>query len=184
MRDSNITRGEHRSPSPGPGADNHRVAGVFGRPDDVAKAVENLAAASIPADEVDVFAVDDEGQQTRRLVVRDEPGTLKGAIVGAISGGALGLVAMILAMTDVFGGLLAGPFSDANFLDLLRVVGASAAMGVPIGAVIGMGHWQGRKKMVTRDFGQGAVMVVVESNEMSDIARRVLRESGADQVTG
>ena len=176
------------SPAPGPGGEdrvqNHRVAGVFSRPDDVTRAVEGLAAESVPADEIGVYAVDDEGKPTRRIAVDEESGTLKGAIIGAVAGAAVGLLVMILAMTDAFGAVFGAPFSDAGLLDVLRVAGASAAMGVPIGAVVGMGHWQGKKKLVTRDFGQGAVMVVVESDELQDVARRVLRDSGADRVSG
>jgi hypothetical protein len=184
MPNPNTTRDNGRSPAPGPGGGNHRVAGVFSRPDDVTRAVERLSAESVPADEIDVFAIDDEGKQTRRIAVDEESGTLKGAVIGAVAGAALGLVVMLLAMTDVFGSVFAGPFSDTELLNVLRVMGASAAMGVPIGAVVGMGHWQGKKKLVTRDFGQGAVMVIVESNELQDVARRVLRDAGADQVSG
>jgi hypothetical protein len=38
--------------------------------------------------------------------------------------------------------------------------------------------------MVTSDFSGGAVKVVVETDELTDVARRVLREAGADQVIG
>lgn len=188
MPSPNTTHDNGPSPAPRPGSENrsghHRVAGVFSRPDDVTRAVDRLAAESVPADEIEVYAVDDEGKRTRRIAVDEESGTLKGAIIGAVAGATLGLLVMILAMTDVFGSVFAAPFSDTGLINVLRVMGASAAMGVPIGAVVGMGHWQGKKKLVTRDFGQGAVMVVVESDELQDVARRVLRESGADQVSG
>lgn len=183
MADPNASLQNGRGPDPAPGGTHHRVAGVFSRPDGVARAVEMLQAESVPADEIDVFAVDDEGKRTRRITVEDDPGTLRGAVIGAAVGATLGLVIMILSMTDLFGEW-GGPFSNTELIDVLRVMGAAAAMGVPIGAVIGMGHWQGKKKMVTRDFGQGAVMVVVESDEMQEVARRVLHASGADQVTG
>jgi NADH:ubiquinone oxidoreductase subunit F (NADH-binding) len=183
MPNPNASRQNGPGPVPGPGEPHHRVAGLFSKPDGVARAVERLQAQSVPADEIDVYAIDDEGRRTRRIIVEDESGTLKGAVIGAVVGAALALVIMLLSMADVFGDW-AGGWANAGWLNLLQVMAAAAAMGVPIGAVIGMGHWQGKKKMVTRDFGQGAVMVVVESDEMSDVARRVLRDAGADRVSG
>lgn len=184
MREASTTQRNGASPSPSQTSRGHTVEGFFHRPDDVARAVERLAAESVPADEVDVYVVDDTGATTRRISVQDEPGTLKGAIAGAAGGALVGLVIVILAVLDVFGEVAVDPLGATSLLGAIRTMVASAAMGVPIGAILGMGHWQGKKRMVASDFSGGAVKVVVETDELTDVARRVLREAGADQVIG
>jgi hypothetical protein len=150
----------------------------------VARAVDSLVANSIPADELDVYVVDESGKPTRKLNIRDEPGTRRGAILGAVVGASLGLLLVVLAFLDVLGESWIASFGPNAFLAGVALVCVSGAAGVPIGAVIGMGHWQGRKKISVPDLERGGVIVVVQTDEMADVARRVLRDTGAVNVTG
>lgn len=186
MPDSNILSGDGADPdaAPAPPGDPRAVTGVFLRPDDVARAVQRLAESSVPTDDIDVYVLDANGQPGRRIGVRDEPGTLRGAIFGAIVGGALGVVVVILTLLDAFGPVGADPLGASSLLGAFRTIGASAAAGVPIGAVIGMGRWQGRKKLDVSGLRGDRMMVVVESDALADTARDVLRDAGAEQVAG
>ena len=162
----------------------HTVSGLFRQPDDVARAVQRLAESSVPPDEIEVFVVDANGEAGRRIGVHDEPGTLRGAIIGAIAGGIIGVLLVILTLLDAFGLVSGDPFGARSLLGAVRTIGASAAAGVPIGAVIGMGHWQGRKKLEVSGLRGDPMMVVVESDELAETARRVLRDAGAERVSG
>lgn len=186
MANPNLTSGDGADPDAArsPRGEHHAVTGLFRQPNDVERAVQRLAENSVPPDEIDVYVVDASGQAGRRIGVRDEPGTLKGAIVGAIAGGIVGFIIVILTLLDAFGPVTADPFGASSLLGAMRTIGASAAAGVPIGAVLGMGHWQGKKKLETSGLRGDRMMVVVESDELADTARRVLRDSGAERISG
>lgn len=160
------------------------VKGLYRTPGDVSRAVDSLVANSVPADDVDVYVVDELGRPTRRLSIRDEPGTTRGAIVGAVVGASLGVVVLALVFLGVLGASWIEAFGPNVAISALALIFVPAAAGVPIGAVIGMGHWQGRKKISVPEIDTGGVIVVVQTDELADVARRVLRDTGAANVTG
>ena len=163
---------------------NHTIKGYYRQPRDVSRAVESLVANSIPVDELEVYVVDDSGKPTRKLNIRDEPGTRRGAIIGALVGASLGFLVVLLVFLDVIGGAWIDAFGPNVFLSAVALVCVSGAAGVPIGAVIGMGHWEGRKKISVPHLDSGGVIVVVQTDELADVARRVLQDTGAVNVTG
>ena len=160
------------------------IRGLYRRRGDVSRAVDSLVANNIPVDELDVYVVDELGRPTRRLSIRDEPGTTRGAIAGAIMGASLGAVVLALVFLGVLGESWIDAFGPNVYISTLALLCVPAAAGVPIGAVIGMGHWQGRKKVSVPEVETGGVIVVVQTEELADVARRVLRDTGAVDVTG
>lgn len=161
------------------------IKGYFQRPHDVSSAVDGLVASSIPIDELEVYVVDESGKPIRKLMIRDEPGTRRGAITGAIVGAGLGALVAILIWADVLGAEWAAALGPNALISGLALTCVSAAAGVPIGAAFGMGRWQGRKKISVPSLDSGgSVVVVVQTDELADVARRILRESGAAKVTG
>ncbi len=168
-------------PYPRSRPDRHHVVGYFDDADGVARAVEELGAASVPADEIDVYVIDGHGERDRRVSVERRFGTTRGAVLGAVGGAALGLAAVVVAFFAQGPG---DPLGITSLSGIVRVVGASAAMGIPIGAVLAMGRWRGRTTLQTSDFANGGVAVVVETDQLSDVARRVLEDAGATRVTG
>lgn len=181
----------HANPSLGGGAGrpsdepaSHAVSGLFHRRESVERAVERLAEKSVPADDVSVYVVDEGGNPGRRITIHEQPGTFRGALIGAAAGAVLGALIVVLTVLDVFGPARVDPFGVLSVLGAFRTIAASAAAGIPIGAVIGMGRWQGRKSLSVRDLRGAGVLVVVESRAMAEVAREALRESGAERVSG
>jgi hypothetical protein len=70
------------------------------------------------------------------------------------------------------------------------VVGALSAIvilaigGLRLGGIIGMGHWRVGKRVSDEELEEGAAWVIVESDEMADVSRRVLRDMGAERLSG
>ena len=157
------------------------VMGVFRDPDHASRAVRRLTAKSVPVDSIRVFMVDEQGRRQRELAVEDEAGALKGALIGAGVGAVLGLLAVIL-VPILTGVATVGALSISTFLGALRAIALCAAAGVPLGAIIGMGHWQGRKKIEESGLTPHRIYVAVESDELAAIARAVLEDAGAERV--
>ena len=160
------------------------IKGLYRRPGDVSRAVDSLAANSIPVDELEVYVVDQLGKPTRKLAIRDEPGTRRGAVLGALVGASIGALVIALVFLGVLGESWTDAFGPNLLLSAVALICVSGAAGVPIGAVIGMGHWEGRKKVSVPEIEAGGVIVVVQTDELADVARRVLRDTGAVDVTG
>jgi hypothetical protein len=158
-----------------------KVSGVFHDRRRVTQAVERLMEKSVPAGDITVTVMDTEGEPRHDIPVEDEPGVLHGALVGAGAGAGLGLMAAITAI-----GVYVG------WSELWTVVGLSWALrgaligmvgGVPLGAVIWMGRWRKKDELDAADLNGGSVMVEVRSDELAELARRILEETGADRVT-
>ena len=161
-----------------------RVRGVYSSREGVTRAVERLAQQSVPSDAIDVVVLDARGTETRRVPVEDESGTLRGALIGAACGVALGVVIVVLTLAGVFGPVGAEPLGASTLAGALRAIVMAAVACVPLGAILGMGHWRGRKKIRLSEVEEGSVAVVVESDELAGVARRVLEETGARNVSG
>lgn len=158
------------------------VRGVFRDRDALIRAVEGLAEKSVPADSVHVYVHDASGEPAREIPVEDESGALRGALIGAALGGGVGLLTVIAVATGVWGTPQIGILSFRGIAGALRAILGGAAAAVPLGALLGLGYWQGRKKISRSDFDTGTASVVVESDELSKLAERVLRDAGASDV--
>lgn len=160
------------------------VRGIFHGREGVKRAVERLAEKSVPADTITVWVLDDDGKPKRQVAVEDEAGTLRGALIGAAVGGAVGLAIAVLGLAGAFGAVGVERLGLGSLAGILRAIATGAAAGVPLGALLGLGHWRGRKTLSEDELDGGAAMVVVESDELAETARRVLEEAGAERVTG
>lgn len=158
-----------------------RVTGVFHDRKSVIRAVEKLAEKSVPADSVRVL-VDDASGRIREIPVEDESGALRGAIYGAVAGGVVGLGIVVAVATGLYGTPEVGILSLRGVSGALRAILGGAAAAVPLGALLGLGYWQGRKKIEADDLVRGSAKVVVESDDLAEWAKRVLEDAGASEV--
>ena len=165
-----------------PDPDAHAVVGTFDDRESATAAVHGLAERSVPADIIDVYVLDDTGAPTRTVKVEDESGVLRGALLGLAGGAFLGLGIVVLAAAGVL------VDADVEFLTYdsiagaFRIVALTALAGVPLGGVLGLGHWRGHKKISVDEAESGSILVVVTTDELAALARQVLRQAGARSV--
>lgn len=158
------------------------VMGVFRSRTGVAEAVRRLAERSVPSNEIDIVVLDADGRPRRRVSVEDESGTTRGAVAGAIIGAAIGVVVVLLLTFGAVGAVPAERIGAGTLFGALRAIAVLAAAGVPLGGLIGLGYWNGRTRIGAREAEEGAVAVIVETDELVDVARSALEESGADEI--
>lgn len=158
------------------------VEGVFDDRKAVVRAVERLSQKSVPADSIRVFVRDAGGERRREIEVEDESGALRGAVIGAILGGLLGLGIAIAVATGVYGPVEVGFLSFRGLSGAISAILATAGAAVPLGALLGLGYWQGRKRIDADELESGSAVVVVSSDELAELARRVLTDAGASKV--
>lgn len=157
-----------------------KVSGVFHDGKRVTRAVERLIGKSVPTDQITVTLMDADGEPKRDVPVEDEPGVLHGALVGAGAGAGLGFVSAIVAI-----GLQVGwPELWSVFGVSWTLRGALIGMvgGVPLGAVVWMGRWRKKDELADAVLDGGSVVVEVRSDDLADLARRILDDAGADRV--
>jgi hypothetical protein len=157
------------------------VSGIYHDASRVTDAVRALLGESVPAESIGVEIRDETGRR-RRVKVGDEAGVVEGAVQGAWIGAALGGLIMFIAAfamgAGTEGGLLpVGPFAAA----VSGALGGGAA-GVMLGAIVGMGRWKGMPDLDPEVLANGSVVVSVRSDALADKVRRILAESGAEDV--
>ncbi|HET9948235.1 MAG TPA: hypothetical protein VFQ22_04910 [Longimicrobiales bacterium] len=165
-----------------PGARESRVTGLFRRSESAAEAVERLVAEEVPPDAVHVFAVDESGEILSRLEIGEEPGATRGALLGALAGAAVGLAAVLLGLLGVLG--LEDGWAWPTVLGAIAIVGASAAAGVPAGSALRLGRGRRDERLARAKPRSGAILVAVDGAPWAEPGRRVLREAGAERVSG
>lgn len=160
------------------------VEGAFRDREAVEDAVYALGQQSVPSDSIHVYVADASGKRKRELQVEKEAGTLRGALYGAGAGAVIGLVIVLAVPTGMFGPVTIDFLTADTLLGAVRVIATMAVAGLPLGAILGMGHWRGGDRISDRELGDGSILVTVRSDELADTARRVLRDAGAERVTG
>jgi hypothetical protein len=160
------------------------VEGIFRDREAVEDAVYALGQQSVPSDSIHVYVADTDGRRTRELNVEREAGTLRGALYGALGGAVVGLAIVLAIPTGAFGPVSIEFLTADTLLGAIRVIVTLAVAGVPLGAILGMGHWRGGERISAEELGDGALVVTVRSDELADTARQVLRDAGAERVTG
>lgn len=173
---------ENAPPTKAPSERLTRVTGVFHGRRSVVRAVERLSEKSVPADSIRVVVHGPAGER-REVPVEDESGALRGAAMGAAFGGVAGLLIVVAATTGLLGPAGVDALSLQGIAGALRAVIGGAAASVPLGALLGMGYWQGRKRISGADFESGSATVVVESDELAELARKTLDAAGASDVS-
>jgi len=161
-----------------------QVEGTFDDRRRLTRAVRRLAEKGVPADTIRVFIVDDQGTHRREVPVEDEAGTRTGALIGAAVGAAIGLVIAIPFSVGVSGegGTEVGGLRA--MVGVLWLAAVLAVIGAPMGALLGIGRWQGRKLISRKELAGRNALLVVESMELANVAREVMAEAGATRVTG
>lgn len=158
------------------------VSAVFRDRGHATRAVRRLAEKSVPADTIRVFLLADDDTRRHEIPVEDEAGALRGALIGAGVGAVVGVGVVALATSGVLGPIQSEPLGVRTVLGAARAVLMAAVAGVPLGALLGMGHWQGRKKLAETGDSTSPVEVAVESEAVRETALDVLREAGADRI--
>jgi len=162
----------------------HRVEGTFEDRRRLTRAVRQLAEHGVPADTIRVYIVDAQGTRQREVEVEDEAGTRTGALIGAVVGAAIGLILAIPFSAGVSGepaAEIGGLRALAGGVWLAMVL---AVIGAPLGALLGMGRWQGRKRISSQELQGQSARLVVESEGLAKVAREVMAAAGATRVTG
>ncbi len=159
------------------------VTGIFHDQEHAARAIEALGAAGVPTDEISVMVMDASG--LHEVPVEETSPVLKGALAGGAIGAALGGIGAALAVTGVVvgpaGALLlgAGPVVAA-----IRGVLAGAGLGYGVGVLASLDHWKNEADLHAQDLEKGAALITIHSEELQDVARSILRESGAARISG
>jgi hypothetical protein len=159
------------------------VRGIFDRRREATIAVRRLGQQSVPADSIDVFVLDPSGDVRERVKVEDEAGALRGAFIGAAVGAVGGAVIVILVGSGLLGPANVEPLELASIRGAIRAIALAAAAGVPLGALIGMGHWRGSAQIDPDETRGALLMVVVRTKELEEVSQRVLEEAGAASVS-
>jgi hypothetical protein len=155
------------------------LEGRFDSAKGAAQAMEQLAEARIPTEQIEVYTLDRSGNRGRKVRVREGPGVKRGAIVGGAVGACVGLIAfVVVSVTGSFG---VAEVATLTLTHAFYYVGAFAAAGIPLGAAIGMTASEGVRLSTPSSSGQSFV-VVVRTSSLADEARRALQAAGATEV--
>ncbi len=147
------------------------------------RAVTRLTRSGVPADEIHVYVLDAQGEPRRELTVEDESGTLAGALIGAVIGAAVGVMIVALAQLGPFERINDAVYGLGTIQGAFRLVAALALLGVPIGGVLNLGHWNARNQIPEAERDAHGFLVVVETEELAELARRVLADVGGRPMT-
>lgn len=158
--------------------------GTFSTKKALTRAVERLGAASVPSDSITVTVQGGRaGDALRTIEVEDEGGALRGGLIGAACGAAIGVLIVAAGFAGLLGAPGAEPFAIRTIMGAARAITSAAVAGIPLGVLLGMGRWKGRSVIEAADLEGANAVVSVESSELADLAYRILQESGATTVT-
>jgi len=163
---------------------NTAVFGIFNSRMAAERGIDNLMVAGFRSDDISVLASDQES--TKELATEKNTkapeGATTGAATGGVVGGTLGLLAGIgsLAIPGVGPLIAAGPI-----MATLAGLGVGAAAGGIIGALVGMGIPEYEAKRYEGRVKNGGILVSVhcDTSEWTDRAEKVLKDSGADDIS-
>ena len=160
------------------------IIGIVNNREQAETALENLRAAGIAAEDISVLLPDKAGTKdfAHEHNTKAPEGAIAGAGAGGAIGGTLGLLAGIGALAiPGFGPLIAaGPLMAA-----LSGAAAGAAVGGVAGALIGLGIPEIEAKRYEGKIKGGNVLIAVhvQGHQEDEAAERVLKQSGAEDVT-
>jgi len=163
---------------------NKAIIGIVNSRQQAESALENLRAAGFRQDSVSVLMPDKTGTKdfAHEHHTKAPEGALAGAGAGGTLGGTLGLLAGIgaLAIPGLGPLIAAGPLMAA-----LSGAAAGAALGGLTGGLIGMGVPEIEAKRYEGKIRGGNILVAVHvaSKEEQDTAERVLKQSGAEDIS-
>jgi len=158
------------------------VTGSFHDEEFASKAISGLVDAGVPVDEISVVVVDSSGSHP--VPIGETTPVVKGAVAGGAIGGVLGGVGAVLAATGVVLGPGAILLASGPVLAAIQGVVGGAGLGYGIGVLASLDLWRNEVDLHAEELEQGAALITVHSDELHDLAREVLRESGATRISG
>jgi hypothetical protein len=163
--------------------DGHTVVGLFKDVPDARRAIDRLKEAGFPDDKIGVAMRDRAQQEEMRADTgtKAAQGAASGAVGGGIVGGVLGLLAGVgaLAIPGV-GPIIAGGVLGST----LAGAGIGATAGGIGGALIGMGLREDEARHFEQALAGGGVLVAVEPEGNTVMARQIMLDAGADLGPG
>lgn len=165
------------STSPGP-ATGRRIVGLFHDRSAAESAIRELLDAGFGEDQIGVImARHEEREQVEEGLEFGTPPAddlIKGAGTGAVVGGVLGLLGLLLIPglgPLVVGGALATTLVGAT---------VGAATGGLVGLLVGLGATQEEAEHFERGVRGGGIIVTVDAGARAQEAREILRDFGAE----
>jgi hypothetical protein len=158
------------------------VTGSFHDEELAAKAIEGLVEAGVPVDEISVVVMDAGG--AHEVPIQETTPVLKGGIAGGALGGVLGGVGAVLAATGVVVGPGAILLASGPVLAAIQGVVGGAGLGYGVGVLASLDYWKDEADLHAEDLEKGAALITVHSDDLHDVAREILRESGATRTSG
>lgn len=163
-----------------------RVTAVTGKFDDqqkVDRAVELLAEHDVPASDIEVVLVDQTGFHERDVSVRDQKTVARRVTVGLALGAVLGAAAPLLLSLDALGPV------DASWIR--PGLGAAVQAGVVGAAIAGaltalleLARRRSNVGVAPEETEEGSVLVSVRGEAHASAARRIMRDAGAEHLSG
>jgi hypothetical protein len=148
------------------------VTGAFATTTQVNQAIDGLMAEGFKADEIAAVTASGEPIDSLTPTATDRANKVwKGAGVGALIGGAAGLVVTTLLMPEVGVVLVAG-----------ELVTGGAITGGLIGALVKAGHSNDQAEALAEHVKSGKYLVIVHATAGAMRAETVLRNAGAHEV--
>src|SRR5579859_1903635 len=157
------------------------VFGIYKSSTLAERAVDRLAAAGYPHNDISVLLPDTQSSKefAHEKNTKAPEGATTGATTGGVVGGTLGLLAGIGALA--IPGL--GPFIAAGpIMGALAGLGVGAAAGGLIGALVGMGIPEYEAKRYEGRVKDGGILVSVHCDDSDWVKRAedILKRSGAE----
>lgn len=149
--------------------------GVFSSRDGAERAVEALHEEGFTEEEISIIAKDDRGEDGGD----DGSMNMDSMADGAAWGGGLGALGGLLAGAGALAIPGIGPILAAG--PLAATLSGAVAGGIG-GGLLDLGIPEARGKEYEEDVKQGRILCVVESEDGTDDAARIMRDAGADDV--
>src|SRR5690606_23618255 len=161
------------------------VAGIFHEQETAAAALAELMEQHFdPTEDISVVLKDEWNQDLQNVTVRDETELLDGAKIGGGIGAVLGATGAGLVGAGLLGGPL-GLVAAGPLVAALQGALAGGAFGTFSGWLVGAGLVKEDADLHSAKLEKGAVWVGVQARgERAELARKILREAGAEHVTG
>lgn len=158
------------------------VTASFHDEERASRAIEGLVEAGVPVDEISVVLMDASG--AHEVPIHETTPVVKGAVAGGAIGGVLGGLGAVLAATGVVMGPGAILLASGPVLAAIQGVVGGAGLGYGIGVLASLDQWKDEADLHAEDLEKGAALITVHSDELHDVAREILRESGAERISG
>jgi hypothetical protein len=157
------------------------ITGIFKSRADAERAVEDLMRDGFSQHDISLLMSD--MTQGREFGVKPATKAPEGAATGATVGGVLGAVAAGLVAT----GVLAVPglalMAAGPVIAVLAGLGAGAASGGIIGALIGLGIPEHEARFYSQEIEHGGILLgVYAHNDRKELARKILEADRAEKV--